>query len=82
MCFLFLNRLDDGLGRWGWGRWPFATLMGQEGERHAKDIDILIQEEICNFMTQLMYFMHDGYITAFTTLINGVQTLEPQKYSA
>ena len=51
-------------------------------QSYAKDIDILIQEEICNFMTQLMYFMHDGYITAFTTLINGVQTLEPQKYSA
>ncbi|MDR3547176.1 MAG: hypothetical protein P4M11_02665 [Candidatus Pacebacteria bacterium] len=49
-------------------------------QSYAKDTDILIQEEICNFMTQLMYFMHDGYITAFTTLISRSRELESATY--
>ena len=49
-------------------------------QSYAKDLDILIQEEICNFMTQLMYFMHDGYITAFTSLIFHSRELESPVY--
>jgi len=39
-------------------------------QSYAKDINLLIQEEICNFMSQLMKFMYDGYITEFTNLIH------------
>jgi hypothetical protein len=39
-------------------------------QSYAKNIELLIQqEEMCNFITQLMYFMHDGYITGFTSLV-------------
>lgn len=46
----------------------------------TKDMDILIQEEICNFLTQLMYYMHDGYITAFTCLIHRIREIRQDEY--
>ena len=56
----------------------FETFASGEKKRdlyqsYTKDINMLIQEEICNFMIQLMYFMYDGYITEFNNLIYRVR---------
>ena len=39
-------------------------------QSYAREVNVLIQEEICNFMIQLMYFMHDGYLTGFSSLVH------------
>eukprot|EP00826_Nyctotherus_ovalis_P020883 TRINITY_DN16632_c0_g1_i2.p1 TRINITY_DN16632_c0_g1~~TRINITY_DN16632_c0_g1_i2.p1 ORF type:complete len:331 (-),score=68.76 TRINITY_DN16632_c0_g1_i2:160-1029(-) len=49
-------------------------------QSYAKDITLLIQEEICNFMSQLVKFMYDGYITEFTNLIHSAKNGDPQEY--
>ena len=48
-------------------------------QSYARDITELIQEEMCNFMGQLMYFMHDGNLTSFTNLLYHAHDFAPVK---
>ncbi len=38
-------------------------------QSYNKTVDILIQEEICTFMTHLINSVHDGYLAAFSDLM-------------
>ena len=35
-------------------------------QSYNKDINLLLKEEICKFLSQVMHFAHDGYISSFT----------------
>ena len=46
-------------------------------QSYKKDMTVILKEEIFNFMTQLVYFVHDGYIASFTDMFFRIQNLEP-----